>query len=324
MPTIYLRARNLLGALCLIVVVVGTFWFALGGAPSLLEGLIGSLSFGVILGLLQGRRHGFQLGLATGLVAALAVGLAVGFLLTVSPTRVANPGFLFAPSDLPVVVLAMNLAISFVRLRAGQPWRPRWADCISMGATNGTLVNGMSILHAVVGGTDLTLGFFFRSITELLVGAAWGATTAPVAEYLAFWLKPRLRVFVALLPYLRDVSVPFGGFAFGYITVIFLFASVVGATWRADPAGAYQGLGANPTFGSFFYLSVQTITGIGFASVTPHSAYAKSLASVEVIVGVLWNTVFVATFIAYLQPRFQQLRRSLHDDPSANHTNDRP
>jgi hypothetical protein len=135
-------------------------------------------------------------------------------------------------------------------------------------------------------------------------------------SYLAFWLRPRLRVFVALLPYLREIWVPLGAFAFGYLSLIFLFATLIGAAWRADPAGAYSGLSAAPRFGSFFYLSIETITGLGYASTGPHSSSAKALASIEVITGMLWNTVFVATFIAYLQPRFQRVRREQDVPPS--------
>jgi hypothetical protein len=276
--------------------------------------LVSALSYGAVLGLLQGRREGFRLGLAIGLVTALAVGLAVGLLLSIAPDRIAA-GALFAPHEFVVVVLAMNLAIALVRLRVLQPWNLRWAGTLAVGGTNGALVTGIAILHAVLGGADLTLGFFFVVIRGVLLGAAVGAVTAPVADYLAFWLRPRFRVFIALAPYLKEIWVPLSGFTFGYISLIFLFASVIGAVWRADPAGAYHGMAPNSGFGAFFYLSVQTITGLGFSGVTPNSTYAKGLASIEVIIGILWDTVFVATFIAYLQPRFQRLV-SLRDDAS--------
>ncbi len=311
----YDRTRNLVGALCLTLGIVGTFWFALGGVPSSREGLISALGCGAVLGLLQGRRGGVRLGLAIGLVTALVVGLALGLLLVVFPERVGAARALSDPGTLAVVVLAMNLAMSLVRLRVGQPWSLRWEEWLSMGGANGALVNGLAMFHAVLGGATLTLAFVLRGLLWALSGAVIGVVTAPVAEYLALGLKPRLRVFIALVPYLREVWVPLSGFAFGYVSLIFLFASVIGATWRAD-TGAYQGFAAAPHFGAFFYLSVQTITGLGFTNVSPNSGYAKSLASIEVIVGVLWNTVFLATFIAYLQPRFARITAP-HDRTSS-------
>lgn len=304
------KILRVLGAFVLIVLVVGTLWFALGGIRSMAIGLIVSLAYGGILGASQGLRHGFQHGLSIAVVGGLAVGLIPGSFGITAPERLTTP-VLFSALDLAGVVLALNLAIALVRTNPDQPWALDWQEAVSIGVTNGALASGIVAFHALIIGGDVTSRLVATSAQDLLLYASIpiGAITAPVAEYLAFWLKPRFRVFVALLPYLRVIQVPLSGFAIGYLSLIFLFANFIGAEWRADPSGAYLGLPAHPPFGSFFYLSVETITGIGFADSAPHSAYAKALASIEVILGVMWNTVFVATFIAYLQPRFQQLTK---------------
>lgn len=302
------RHLRVLGTFFLIVLVVGSFWFALGGIQSMAIGLIASLVYGSALGFSQGLRHGFQQGLSVALVGGLAVGLIPGLLGVISPERLTTP-VLFGGFDLAGVVLALNFAIALVRIRPDQPWALGWREAISLGVTNGALASGIVALHALITGGNITPRLVITSAEELLLGAAIGAVTAPIAEYLAYWLKPRFRVFVALVPYLRVIQVPLSGFAIGYLSLIFLFASFIGAAWRANPSDAYLGLSAHPRFGSFFYLSVETITGIGYAGSAPHSGYAKTLASIEVILGIMWNTVFVATFIAYLQPRFQQLSK---------------
>src|SRR5262249_51982757 len=123
------------------------------------------------------------------------------------PERLSGPGALFSASDLVAVVMAMNLAIALVRTRAGQPWNLQWQDALAIGGASGALVQAMSAIHQVVRGADLSLGFFLKSIADLLAGAALGAITAPPVSYLGFWLQPRLRGLGALLPYLREIWV---------------------------------------------------------------------------------------------------------------------
>ena len=263
------RLLRILGAVCLVLVFVGNFWYAIGGLRSMVIGLGASLLYGTMLGAFHGGRYGFDHGVRIGILGGLAVGVITGMLGIIFPERLTGP-VLFGRGDVAGVVFALNLAIALVRIAADQGWALRWRQSISLGATNGALVSGVAVLHALLVSIKFGRWSLGTAAAEFAFGTAIGAITAPVAESLAFWLRPRLRVFVALLPYLRELSVPLGGFAFGYLMLIFVFATFIGAAWRNDPSQAYVGLPVQPRFGSFFYLSVETVTGIGYAGAAPH------------------------------------------------------
>ena len=81
---------------------------------------------------------------------------------------------------------------------------------------------------------------------------------------------------------------------------------MIGLIWAVMYAGiasispeafAGDGLDAAAPFWDFVYYSFVTLTTLGYGDVTPHSAFAKSLAYMEALVGQLYIAILIASLI---------------------------
>ena len=312
MRTAAYRACRLVGAFLLLGGIVGTFWFALDGARALVLGLSAALVYSLVLGMRIGRRDGFDAGVNAGFAGGVASGLAVGALDIFSPKKLAEAETLFSLSDIFVVTLAMNFALDLVRpvddQKGNQRKGPLDFDSLLFGAESGAWVGGLfGFLHAIVLGKGL-LDAATKGVIWMLGGGICGAITAPPGLAAARWLRPRLQVFGDLMPYLKGMWVPLGGFGLGYFAILFVFACLYGVAWRVDPQ-SFRGLPPNASFGYFLYFSLETISTLGYATVAPASPAVRILLSIELMLGVGWITVFFAVLIAYLQPRFERIAK---------------
>jgi len=311
MRTAAYRACRLAGAFLLLGGIVGTFWFALDGARALVLGLSAALVYSLALGLRIGSRDGFDAGVNAGFAGGVAAGLAVGALDIFSPKKLAEAETLFSLSDIFVVTLALNFALNLVRPvdeRDSQRKGPLDSDSLLFGAESGAWVGGLfGFLHAIILGKGL-LDAATKGLLWTVGGGICGAITAPPGLVAARWLRPRLEVFGDLMPYLRGMWVPLGGFGPGAFAILFVFACLFGVAWRVGPQ-SFRGLPPNASFGYFLYFSLETITTLGYATVAPASPAVRILLSIELMLGIGWITVFFAVLIAYLQPRFERIAK---------------
>ena len=133
----------------------------------------------------------------------------------------------------------------------------------------------------------------------------------PVAGFLvgcaaARWLRPRLEVYGQLVAYLRVMWVPIGGFAIGYMTIIFLFAGFYGTLERFSP-GAF----ANAGTGLAEWVSFSFFTALAqdYAAIVPNSAAARTLVGIHLILSVGWALVLFAAVMTSIEPKLAQIAR---------------
>ncbi len=138
----------------------------------------------------------------------------------------------------------------------------------------------------------------------------------PVVAFLlgraaAVWLRPRLEVYGQLAAYLRVMWVPIGGFAVGYLTIIFLFAGFYGTLERLGP-GSFAGAGAGITD----WLSFAFFTALGqdFTALTPVSLSARVLVGAHLILSAGWALVLFAAVMSSIGPRLDRIARHLEGD----------
>lgn len=85
--------------------------------------------------------------------------------------------------------------------------------------------------------------------------------------------------------------------------LIALFFAALHEIGGAVESGYLQGSGQPPTAGDCLYLSVSTITTVGFGDVTPSSNLARMVAVLEALVGQLYLVSVVAAVIGGWRPR---------------------
>ncbi|WP_420463254.1 hypothetical protein [Candidatus Palauibacter sp.] len=153
-------------------------------------------------------------------------------------------------------------------------------------------VPGVSVLRVI---SEQTLKLVGATAAAFLVGRA--ALT---------WLQPRLRVYGNLTDYLREMWVPIGGFAVGYLTVIVLFAGFYGMLERFSP-GAFADAGAGITD----WLSFAFFTALAqdYATVAPASVGARALVGVHLILSAGWVVVLFAAVMTSIGPKLDRIAR---------------
>ncbi len=122
----------------------------------------------------------------------------------------------------------------------------------------------------------------------------------------ATWLRPRLEVYGQLAAYLRVMWVPIGGFALGYLTIIFLFAGFYGTLERFRPgsfADAGTGIADWVSFAFFTALAQD------YAAIVPVSASARMLVGLHLILSVGWALVLFAAVMTSIEPKLARIAR---------------
>jgi hypothetical protein len=119
------------------------------------------------------------------------------------------------------------------------------------------------------------------------------------------WLKPRITVLGNIFRILRQMWEALAAFLLGYAALVFIFACFYAAAWRFDPVEAFRGVDAfhHPSFADFAYFSVVTMSTVGYGDVIPANALTRSLACIEVVLGVGWVTVVLSAAAALVRPK---------------------
>ena len=298
----------------LIGTVIGVVAAYLTGALSVGFGVILPpllpLAVGLIDGLGRSSLHGYgDVIRETFIVAVL---LSLGFV----------PALLAGDFDLaPFLAAFPLLAMPWTALLVGLVSRRRegWEDA----RPPLLLVLGALVLPVLLG-----LAFGLGVIREDvgLTGAAavvWNVlmiiisiVAIPLVAFLlgrtaATWLRPRLEVYGQLAAYLRVMWVPIGGFAIGYMTIIFLFAGFYGTVERFGP-GSFAGAGGG--FSDWLSFAFFTALGQDYAAVTPVSASARALVGTHLILSAGWALVLFAAVMSSIGPKLNRIARHLAED----------
>jgi len=129
--------------------------------------------------------------------------------------------------------------------------------------------------------------------------------TTNLAWQFGAWLKPRIKVLGNIFRILRQMWEALAAFLLGYAALVFIFACFYGAAWRYDPVRAFRGVDAfhYPSFADFLYFSVVTMSTVGYGDVIPANALTRTLACIEVVLGIGWVTVVLSAAAALVRPK---------------------
>ena len=324
----------LIGAGCGIAIGtgVGLRGRSLGSSPwtGILIGSIVGIAAVFCAGALSGNRWGFiippTLALAVGLICGIrgpslagyrdlrhetfivAVLLGLGLLPYVSAMS-------FRPFFVPIQPL---LLVPWITLMAGFLSRNRegWQDArpsrlLVLGVVAVFILMGLLMAGEIRGPRFIVLALTIALLVATLV--ALPAAAFLLGRAAITWLQPRLRVYGHLADYLRVMWVPIGGFAVGYLTIIFLFSGFYGMLGRFQP-GAFT----DAATGIADWLSFAFFTALGqdFTTVAPVSVAARMLVGVHLILSAGWALVLFAAVMSSIKPRLDRIAHRLGDDGS--------
>ncbi len=125
------------------------------------------------------------------------------------------------------------------------------------------------------------------------------------------WLKRRLRVLSGVFRILQQMWEALAAFLVGYLTIVLVFACFYAAAWQHDQSSAFKGMmhGSAPRFADFVYFSIVTMTTVGYGDVFPADGLSRTLACVQVILGVGWVTVVLSAAAALARPKVDEMLR---------------
>ena len=149
-----------------------------------------------------------------------------------------------------------------------------------------------------------------------------------LAWFLGDWLRPRLRVLVGVFRILQQMWEALLAFLLGYAAIIFIFACFYAAAWQHNRIYAFQGINlmspVPPSFAQFVYFSVVTMATLGYGDVIPSDALTRTLACVEVVIGVGWVTVVLSAASALARPRVDQMLKEVWQEEGESDPEDTP
>ena len=289
--------------------MVGVVTAFLAGALSVGWGVIipplGPLALGLIGGFDRSSLSGYRDVSRETLI--LAVLMSLGLI----------PGLVAGGVDLaPLVAAFPLLAVPWAALLIGlvsrrrEGWdnvRPPWLLVVGAAALPVLmgLLFGFGVVREDVGLSGIAAVLWIVLVITLPL-LAIPLTAFLVGRAAAVWLRPRLQVYGQLVAYLRVMWVPIGGFAIGYLTIIFLFAGFYGTLERFSPgafADAGTGLAGWVSF-SFFTALAQD-----YAAIVPVSAAARMLVGVHLVLSVGWALVLFAAVMTYIEPKLARIAR---------------
>ena len=260
-------------------ILIGT---AVGVVAAYLAGAL-NVGFGVILTPLLPLAVGLIDGLGRSSLRGYRDVIRETFIVAVLLTLGFIPGLLaggdfYLALPFPLVATPWTALLIGLVSRRREGWddaRPPWLlvlGAVVLPVLLGLLF-GLGVIREDVGlrgaaGVAWTVLMIIVSIVVIPLVAFFLGRTA------AIWLRPRLEVYGQLAAYLRVLWVPIGGFAIGYMTIIFLFAGFYGTLERLGP-GAFTGVGGG--FSDWLSFAFFTALGQDYAAVTPVSASARAL-----------------------------------------------
>ncbi len=297
--------------------IVGVVTAFLAGALSVGWGVIipplGPLAVGLIGGLDRSSLSGYRdVSRETFVVAVL---LSLGFIpaLVVGDVAMAPLVAAFPLVAVPWGALLIGL---ISRRREGwdnaRPPRLLVVGAVALPVLMGLLF-GFGVVREDVGLSGIAEVLWIVLI--LIISLALLPLTAFLAgRAAATWLRPRLEVYGQLAAYLRVMWVPIGGFALGYLTIIFLFAGFYGTLERFRP-GSFADAGA----GLADWVSFAFFTALAqdYAAIVPVSAGARMLVGFHLILSVGWALVLFAAVMTSIEPKLARIARR-HADEDAN------
>jgi Ion channel len=294
----------------LVLLVIGAAVVPIGYGGDGPRGLVVALLAVPVGAALGGVAAGFAGGPGAGLVA-----LSLGPLSLAPPVEGGGPslaGALLGAGGWGLVV--GGIVASLLALATSRRGRGRWADggaahartlaallVVSLAgdfAKVPTEARGAALAGTLTAGLGAALGMF----AGVLAGQAFGAR-----------LRPGVAAFAEAAAYLRAMALPVVGFTLGYAFLVLWFAGCFAAVGRLDSA-AFSSVSAGAPapgrpFGDFLYLSIMTLSTLGYGDLQPASALARLLTSVEAVGGFAWTVIVFAAVLAYLQPRFDEVQR---------------
>src|SRR5205823_5787080 len=100
-------------------------------------------------------------------------------------------------------------------------------------------------------------------------------------------------------------------FLVGYMAIVLIFACFYAAAWQYNHTASFKGLIVSPAprFADFVYFSIITMTTVGYGDVFPTDGLTRTLACVEVILGVGWVTVVLSAAAALARPKVDEMLR---------------
>lgn len=208
------------------------------------------------------------------------------------------------------------LLVPWITLMAGFLSRNRegWQDArpsrlLVLGVVAVFILMGLLMAGEIRGPRFIVLALTIVLLVATLV--ALPAAAFLLGRAAITWLQPRLRVYGHLADYLRVMWVPIGGFAVGYLTIIFLFSGFYGILGRFQP-GAFTGAASGITD----WLSFAFFTALGqdFTAVAPVSVAARMLVGVHLILSAGWALVLFAAVMSSIKPRLDRIAQRLGDD----------
>ncbi|MYA34478.1 MAG: hypothetical protein F4164_07535 [Gemmatimonadales bacterium] len=303
--------------------IVGVVAAFLAGALSVGWGVIipplGPLAVGLIGGLDRSSLSGYRdVVRETFVVAAL---LSLGFI----PALVAGDVSM-APlvAALPLVAVPWSaFLIGFIILRRRKGWDdarpPRLLvlGAVALPVLMGLLF-GFGVVREDVGLSGIAAILWIVLI--LIISLALLPMTAFLAGHAAAtWLRPRLQVYGQLAAYLRVMWVPIGGFALGYLTIIFLFAGFYGTLERFRPGSFADAGGGLADWVSFAFF---TALAQDYAAIVPVSAGARMLVGVHLILSVGWALVLFAAVMTSIEPKLARIARQHAEEDTVSELED--
>ena len=295
--------------------MVGVVAAFLAGGLSVGWGIIlpplGPLALGLIGGFDRSSLSGYRA--VTRETFILAVLLSLGLI----------PGLVAGGVDLAPLVAAFPLgAVPWAALLIGLLNRRRegWDGArpplpLVLGALALPVLMGLLFAFGVVQEDAGLSGILY--VAWIVVTLAISLLMIPALAFLggraaAVWLRPRLQVYGQLAAYLRVMWVPIGGFAVGYLTIIFLFAGFYGMLERFSP-GAFAGAGPGVTD----WLSFAFFNALAqdYAAVAPVSVAARMLVGLHLILSVGWALVLFAAVMTSIEPKLARIaQRHVEED----------
>jgi hypothetical protein len=161
---------------------------------------------------------------------------------------------------------------------------------------------GWGVVYGFIGGLGADLGAVSGAALGVLIGS--------------LLLRPRMEDLSKILPYIQAMAAPLAGFMVAYLGTMIWFAGCYATIYRWNPENFFitdPSRLSIPQFGEFVFFSLMNLVPLGYSSLQPQSLLARSLVSIEAILGTLWMVAGFAGVIAYVQPRFDKIANGGRD-----------